>query len=190
MAIIGYVRVSTEDQNTDRQLTIMNNYKATKVFTEKVSGKNTDRPQLQAMLDYIREGDTLVIESYSRLARSTADLIKLVESLNDKGDKLMSDKENIDTTTPQGKLMFTIFAGLAEFERTCLLQRQREGIAEAKKRGVYKGRQPIKVDESKFKSVYTRWKAGEITARQAQRELDLKPDTFYRRVKAYEQNNS
>ena len=83
--------------------------------------------------------------------------------------------------------MFTIFAGLAEFERTCLLQRQREGIAEAKKRGVYKGRQPIKVDESKFKSVYTRWKAGEITARQAQRELDLKADTFYRRVKAYEQ---
>lgn len=188
MAVIGYVRVSTEEQNTDRQLTIMESYKATKIFTEKISGKNTDRPQLKAMLDYIREGDTLVIESYSRLARSTADLIKLVELLNAKGVNLISDKENIDTTTPQGKLMFTIFAGLSEFERTCLLQRQREGIAEAKKRGAYKGRQPIKVDESKFKSVYTRWKAGEITARQAQRELDLKADTFYRRVKAYEQN--
>lgn len=88
--------------------------------------------------------------------------------------------------TPQGKLMFTIFAGLAEFERTCLLERQREGIAEAKKQGKYKGRQPIKIDEQQFKEVYKRWKNKEITARQAMSELNIKPDTFYRRVKAYE----
>lgn len=186
MAVIGYVRVSTEEQNTDRQLTIMESYKATKIFTEKISGKNTDRPQLKAMLDYIREGDTLVIESYSRLARSTVDLIKLVEQLNARGVDLISDKEHIDTTTPQGKLMFTIFAGLAEFERTCLLQRQREGILEAKRRGAYKGRHPIKIDKEKFTAVYKRWREGEITARQAQKELDLKADTFYRRVKEYE----
>lgn len=184
---IGYIRVSTEEQHTDRQETIMHKYKVEKVFSEKISGKNTDRPQLKEMLNFIRTGDTLVIESYSRLARSTADLIKLVEQLNSKGVNLISDKEHIDTTTPQGKLMFTIFAGLAEFERTCLLERQKEGIAEAKKQGKYKGRQPIKVDNEQFKEVYARWKNNKITARQAMAELNLKPDTFYRRVKAYEQ---
>ena len=187
---IGYIRVSTEEQNTERQETIMQKYEVEKIFSEKVSGKNTDREQLKAMLDFVRDGDTLVIESYSRLARSTADLIKLVEQLQAKGVDLISDKEKIDTTTPQGKLMFTIFAGLAEFERTCLLQRQREGIAEAKKQGKYKGRQPIKVDADLFKTVYARWKDGEITAVQAQKELGLKPDTFYRRVKQYEQTQN
>ncbi|MDD6488227.1 MAG: recombinase family protein [Clostridia bacterium] len=187
---IGYVRVSTEEQHTDRQETIMQNYNVEKIFSEKISGKNTDRPQLKEMLSFIRTGDTLVIESYSRLARSTADLIKLVEQLNSKGVNLISDKEHIDTTTPQGKLMFTIFAGLAEFERTCLLERQKEGIAEAKKQGKYKGRKPIKVDNEQFKAIYKRWKNGEITARQAMAELNLKPDTFYRRVKKYEQANT
>lgn len=186
---VGYIRVSTEEQHTDRQETIMQKYEVEKIYSEKISGKNTDRPQLQKMLDYIRDGDTLVIESYSRLARSTADLIKLVERLNEKGVNLISDKEHIDTTTPQGKLMFTIFAGLAEFERTCLLERQREGIAEAKKQGKYKGRQPIKVDSEQFKAVYTRWRNDEITARQAMAELNLKPDTFYRRVRAFENNS-
>lgn len=184
---IGYIRVSTEEQHTDRQETIMKKYEVERVFSEKISGKNTNRPQLQEMLNFIRTGDTLVIESYSRLARSTADLIKLVEQLNSKGVNLISDKEHIDTTTPQGKLMFTIFAGLAEFERTCLLERQKEGIAEAKRQGKYKGRQPIKVDNEQFQEVYNRWKNNEITARKAMAELNLKPDTFYRRVKAHEQ---
>lgn len=187
---IGYIRVSTEEQHTDRQETIMKKYEVEKIFSEKISGKNTDRPQLKEMLNFIRTGDTLVIESYSRLARSTADLIKLVEQLNNKGVNLISDKEHIDTTTPQGKLMFTIFAGLAEFERTCLLERQKEGIAEAKKQGKYKGRTPIKVDNEQFQAIYKRWKNGEITARQAMAELNLKPDTFYRRVKKYEQTNT
>lgn len=183
---IGYIRVSTEEQHIDRQETIMQKYEVEKVFSEKISGKNIDRPQLKEMLSFIRSGDTLVIESYSRLARSTADLIKLVEQLNAKGVNLISDKEHIDTTTPQGKLMFTIFAGLAEFERNCLLERQREGIAEAKKQGKYKGRQPIKIDEQQFNEVYKLWKNKEITARQAMSELGVKPDTFYRRVKTYE----
>ena len=185
---VGYIRVSTEEQNTERQETIMQKYEVEKIFSEKKSGKNTEREQLNAMMDFVRSGDTLVIESYSRLARSTADLLKLVERLQEKGVDLISDKEQIDTSTPQGKLMFTIFAGLAEFERTCLLQRQREGIEEAKKQGKYKGRQPITADADLFKAVYTRWKSGEITAVQAQRELSLKPDTFYRRVKQYEQS--
>lgn len=187
MAIIGYVRVSTQEQNEDRQLTIMEQYKADKVFTEKISGKNTDRPQLKKMLEYVREGDTLVIESYSRLARSTKDLINLVQQLKDKGVNLISSKENIDTNTPQGRLMFTIFAGLAEFERECTLQRQAEGIAEAKKRGVYKGRQRIEVDTDTFTKVYDEWKQGNITARAAMQKLGLSANTFYRRVKEYEE---
>ena len=187
MAIIGYVRVSTQQQNEDRQLTIMEQYKADKVFTEKISGKNTDRPQLKKMLEYVREGDTLVIESYSRLARSTKDLINLVQQLKDKGVNLISSKENIDTNTPQGRLMFTIFAGLAEFERECTLQRQAEGIAEAKKRGVYKGRQRIEVDTDTFTKVYDEWKQGNITARTAMQKLGLSANTFYRRVKEYEE---
>lgn len=187
MAIIGYVRVSTQEQNEDRQLTIMEQYKVDKVFTEKISGKNTDRPQLQKMLEYIREGDTLVIESYSRLARSTKDLINLVQQLKDKGVNLISAKENIDTNTPQGRLMFTIFAGLAEFERECTLQRQAEGIAEAKKRGAYKGRQRIEVDTDTFTKVYDEWKQGNITARTAMQRLGLSANTFYRRVKEHEE---
>ena len=187
MAIIGYVRVSTQEQNEDRQLTIMEQYKADKIFTEKISGKNTDRPQLKKMLEYVREGDTLVIESYSRLARSTKDLINLVEQLKSKGVNLISTKENIDTSTPQGRLMFTIFAGLAEFERECTLQRQAEGIAEAKKRGVYKGRQRIEVDTDTFTKVYDEWKQGNITARTAMQKLGLSANTFYRRVKEYEE---
>lgn len=186
MAIIGYVRVSTQEQNEDRQLTIMEQYKAEEIFMEKISGKNTDRPQLKEMLKYVRKGDTLVIESYSRLARSTKDLINLVEQLKDKGVNLISAKENIDTSTPQGKLMFTIFAGLAEFERECTLQRQAEGIAEAKKRGVYKGRQRIEVDTDTFKRVYDDWKKGNITARAAMQKLGLSANTFYRRVKEFE----
>lgn len=186
MAVIGYVRVSTKEQNEDRQLTIMEQYKVEKIFSEKISGKNTDRPELQKMLDYVREGDTLVIESYSRLARSTRDLLNLVSQLNDKGVNLISSKENIDTSTPQGRLMFTIFAGLAEFERECTLQRQAEGIAEAKKKGVYKGRKPIEVNDSEFEKVYNSWKANEITAVKAMELLNLKPNTFYRKVKSYE----
>ncbi len=187
--LVGYIRVSTEQQHTDRQETIMKQYGVEKVFSEKISGKNTERPKLKEMLAFIRSGDTVVIESYSRLARSTADLLKLVELLNDKGVNLISDKEHIDTTTPQGKFMFTVFAGLSEFERACILERQREGIAEAKKQGKYKGRQPIKIDKEKFITVYNRWKAKDITGRQAMMELELKPDTFYRRVREYEKNN-
>lgn len=96
MAIIGYVRVSTQEQNEDRQLTIMEQYKVEKVFSEKLSGKNTERPELKRMIEYVREGDTLVIESYSRLARSTKDLVLIVEQLNAKDVNLISSKENIE----------------------------------------------------------------------------------------------
>lgn len=184
MARIAYIRVSTEEQNTARQDAMMKD--CDKVFTEKISGKNTNRPELQKMMDYVREGDVVVIESYSRLARNTSDLLQLVERLDQKGVGLVSLHENIDTTTPQGRLMLTIFAGLAAFEREQTLQRQAEGIAAAKAEGKYKGRQPISVDQAAFEKEYRAWKAGDQTATAAMKKLDLKPNTWYRRVKEYE----
>jgi len=182
MAIIGYVRVSTQEQNEDRQLTIMEQYKVEKVFSEKLSGKNTERPELKRMIEYVREGDTLVIESYSRLARSTKDLVLIVEQLNAKDVNLISSKENIDTNTPQGRFMFTIFAGLAEFERECTLQRQAEGIAEARKKGLYKGRKPKPYDEKQLRIECEKWRREEQTATAIMRKLDMSSNRFYRIV--------
>lgn len=182
MAIIGYVRVSTQEQNEDRQLTIMEQYKVEKVFSEKLSGKNTERPELKRMIEYVREGDTLVIESYSRLARSTKDLVLIVEQLNAKDVNLISSKENIDTNTPQGRFMFTIFAGLAEFERECTLQRQAEGIAEARKKGLYKGRKPKPYDEEQLRIECEKWRREEQTATAIMRKLDMSSNRFYRIV--------
>lgn len=180
---VAYIRVSTEEQNTARQDAMMQEQGVEKVFTEKISGKNMERPQLQAMFDYVREGDVVYVESYSRLARSTSDLLNIVEQLTKKGAGFVSLHENFDTTTPQGRLMLTIFAGLAAFEREQLLQRQREGIAQAKERGAYKGRQPIIVDEDSFTREVKAWRAGDQTATAAMKKLGLKPNTFYRRVK-------
>ena len=138
------------------------------------------------MLSYVREGDTVIVESYSRLARSTRDLLDIVETLKSKGVEFISNKESIDTSTPAGRLMLTIFGGLYQFERECMLERQREGIKEAKKAGKYKGRKPIDVDPKRFKMIYDEWKAGKITAVKAQKALALTAPTFYRRVKEYE----
>lgn len=181
---IGYIRVSTKEQNTARQDDLMKRLGVDRVYEEKISGKNMNRPQLKAMMDYVRQGDTVVVESYSRLARSTKDLLSIVDHLNEKGVAFVSQKEKVDTSTPQGRLMMTIFAGLAQFERECTLQRQAEGIAIAKSEGKYKGRQPI-AKPSEWDSVYAQWKAGDITARVAQKKLSLAPATFYRMVKKY-----
>lgn len=183
---VGYVRVSTEEQNEARQEILMESLGVEKIFIDKVSGKNTNRPQFKEMMKFIRSGDILVVESYSRLSRSTVDLIKTVEKLHEKGIGFISQKENIDTTTPQGKLMLTVFAGIYQFERECMLQRQREGIEVAKSDGKYKGRKPIEVDQDNFKKVYTEWKAGKIKAVQAMDKLNLSKPTFYRKVKEYE----
>lgn len=181
---IKYIRVSTEEQNTARQEADTEKYD--KIFIDKASGKDTKRPQLEKMLDYVREGDTVIADSYSRFARNTKDLLTLIEQLDAKGVSFVSQKEAIDTSTPQGRLMLTIFAGLAQFEREQLLQRQAEGIKIAKAAGKYKGRKPIIVEENKFANVYREWKAGNITARTAMGKLELKPNTFYRRVAEYE----
>ena len=163
MGKIGYIRVSTEHQETARQEAIMEQYQVDKVFAEKISGKSADRPELKAMLDYIREGDTLYIESISRLGRSTRDLLGIIDILQRKGVTLVSSKENIDTNTPQGRFVLSIFAALSELEREQTLQRQREGIAIAKSQGKYKGRQPLPIDWVKFSRLYQqkKWDFGQ-----------------------------
>lgn len=186
MGKIGYIRVSTEHQETARQEAIMEQYRVERVFAEKISGKNANRPELKAMLDYIREGDTLYIESISRLGRSTRDLLNIIDVLQSKGVTLVSSKENIDTNTPQGRFVLSIFAALSELEREQTLQRQREGIAIAKSLGKYKGRQPIAIDWDKFGQMYELWKSEEITAVEFQKRMGLRANTFYRRLREYE----
>lgn len=178
---VGYIRISTAGQNTARQEVLMRELGVEMVFIDRMSGKNTDRPELKRMMAFVRQGDTVVVESISRFARNTRDLLELVEQLTAKGVEFVSKKEAIDTTTPTGKFMLTIFGAVAELEREYILQRQAEGIAIAKAQGVYKGRQHIVRPE--FEQVVRLWRSGKLTAVEAQRRLDMKPSTFYRRVK-------
>ena len=151
------------------------------VFIDRMSGKNTERPELKRMMGFVREGDTVIAESISRFARNTKDLLELVEQLAAKRVEFVSKKEAIDTTTPTGKFMLTVFGAVAELEREYILQRQKEGIAIAKENGVYKGRRPIVHPE--FDAVVSEWRSGKITAVEAMRQLDMKSSTFYRKVK-------
>lgn len=185
---IGYIRVSTTEQNTIRQEVLMRELGVDELFIDKASGKNMDRPELQRMLEYVRKGDTVIVESISRFARNTRDLLELVERLTAKEVEFVSKKEAIDTTTPTGKFMLTVFGAVAELEREYILQRQREGIAEAKRQGKYKGRpaDPLPPD---FDRVVAHWRAGEITAKEAMRKLGMKPNTFYRRVRINDVSN-
>lgn len=159
---VAYVRVSTVEQNEARQIEGMSKYNIEKWFTEKVSAKDTNRPQLKAMLDYVREGDTIYIHDFSRLARSTKDLLEIVEELNRKKVNLVSNKENIDSSTASGKLMLTMIGAIAEFERQNLLERQREGIEIAKREGKFKGGQVKKIDDTTFDKYYGMYTSREI----------------------------
>lgn len=178
---IGYVRVSTQEQNTIRQEIIMQNLGVEHLYIDKASGKSADRPELRKMLRFVRDGDTVIVESISRFARNTRDLLELVEQLSAKHVEFVSQKEAIDTTTPTGKFMLTIFGAVAELEREYILQRQREGIAIAKEQGKYTGRKPIDVPD--LERVVHQWRAGDMTAVEAMTKLGLKPRTFYRKVK-------
>ena len=150
-------------------------------YIDRISGKTTDRPEPKRMMSFVRSGDTVIVESISWFARNTRDLLDLVEQLTAKQAEFGSKKEAIDTTTPTGKFMLTVFGAVAELEREYILQRQREGIAIAKAAGVYKGRKPIERPE--FQGVVRQWREGNITAAEAMKRLDMKPSTFYRKVK-------
>lgn len=178
---IGYIRVSTAEQNTIRQEILMKELGVDEIYIDKISGKNTNRPQLKAMLEYVRRGDTVIVSEISRFARNTKDLLDLVEMLTDKGVEFVSKKEAIDTTTPTGKFMLTIFGAVAELEREYILQRQREGIAAAKDMGKYTGRKAKEYTD--FDRIAEQWRNGKITAAKAMKDLGMSKSTFYRRVK-------
>ena len=137
---VGYVRVSTIEQNEERQIFQLQNVGVTKFFVDKVFAKSAKRPKFDEMMNFLREGDELIVSEFSRLARSTVDLLNIVETLTKQDVKVRSLKEQVDFSTPQGKFMLTIFGAIAEFERELILQRQREGIQLAKAAGKYKGR--------------------------------------------------
>lgn len=183
---IGYIRISTEEQKIERQKTLLESVNPEKIFIDVCSGKTLERPQLKSMLSFIREGDVVIVESYSRLARSLIDLIKIVDIIKNKGAEFYSIKENSDTSTAAGKLIFNIFGALYEFERECLLERQKEGIAEAKKAGKYRGRKPKGINLDLFNRLYSEWKQGQITAVYFMEKICLSPATFYRKIKEYE----
>ena len=178
---IGYIRVSTEEQNTARQEVLLRELGVDELFVDRASGKNADRPELNRMMNFVRRGDTVIVESISRFARNTRDLLDLVERLTEKQVEFVSRKEAIDTTTPTGKFMLTVFAAVAELEREYILQRQREGIAIAKQQGKYRGRPPKVYPD--FERIAARWQKGEITAVQAMKQLGMSKTRFYERVK-------
>lgn len=179
---LAYVRVSTVEQNEERQIEALKKFNIEKWFTEKISGKNMERPKLQEMLDFCREGDTIYIHDFSRLARSTKDLLDIVERLKEKGVHLVSNKENIDSSTPQGKLMLTMIAAIYEFERENMLERQREGIAIAKREGKFKGRRPLELDD--FDKYYELYVSRQITKSEMARKLNISRPTLDKMIKA------
>lgn len=186
MSNIAYVRVSTFEQDTAIQEELLNPYNIDKWFIEKISAKETkNRPQLQKMLDYIREDDIIYITDFSRLARSTKDLLNLTSHFEDNNIKLISLRENFDTSTAIGKLMLTMIGAINEFERNNLLERQREGIERAKLKGKYAGRKPIPKPKN-WDEVYGKYKVRELTAKKAYETLGLTKSTFYNMIKVQE----
>lgn len=184
---VGYVRVSSKEQNTLRQEEAMKELGVEKLYIEKVSGKDmANRPQLAEMLKYVREGDVVVVHEYSRLARNGADLVYIIEEIKKKGAGFKSIKENIDTTTPEGKFFFFVMCGMAEFERELIKKRQREGIDVALANGVQFGRKVTEYNTEEFEKLYKLWKAGEITGASFMRSMGMKPNKFYDTVARYE----
>ena len=186
---VGYVRCSTDEQNPARQQEMLKEKGCEKVFSDMLSGKDRNRPGLEEMLRFVREGDTVYVESISRLARSTRDLLNIIDELNEKGVSFVSQKESIDTNTPQGKFMLTVFAAMAELERDQIKQRQAEGIAIAKAEGKYKGRIPKEYDKYEFEQLYKQWKAGDITQQYMCKKLHMSRTTLYRIIKKYTFNS-
>ena len=182
---IGYARVSTAEQHVERQQLILQELGAEKTFVDACSGKTTDRTALNEMLTFVREGDTVVVESISRLARNTRDLLSLVDKFTELGVEFVSQKENIDSTTPTGKFILTVFGAISELERESILQRQAEGIAIAKANGKYKGRK--RKECSDFDKVYEQVQSGVITSTRAWNLLGLSKSSWYRRVREKQQ---
>jgi DNA invertase Pin-like site-specific DNA recombinase len=177
--MIGYARTSTVDQKAgiEAQTRDLDNAGCTKIFSEHASGVDAGRPELNKALDYVRAGDVFVVTKPDRLARSTADLMSIVKTLQTKGVELRILSMNLDTTTPTGKLMLGVLGSVAEFEREIMLERQREGIAKAKKEGRFKGRQPTA--RAKSADVTSLYGAG-VTPADIARKLEIGKASVYR----------
>ena len=182
----GYVRISDVSQCEDRQIIAMNEWgiPLEHIFMDKQSGKNTARPGLRKLMSVVRQGDTIIVESVSRFARNTRDLLDLIDKLTAKEVNFVSQKEHIDTTTPTGKFMLTVFGAVAELERGYILQRQREGIAAAKIRGVRFGR-PVKKPCENFGELVKQWECGKLPFSFVLEQTGLTESTFYRRLREY-----
>lgn len=179
--MFGYARVSTEQQCLDRQLDMLEKYGVDKIYNEKMTGTKRIRPELEKLLERLTEGDTVVIESLSRLGRSTKDLIWLMETFNSKGVNLVSLKESIDTTTSTGKLLFALMSALAQFERDVIADRTREGLASARARG-RKGGRPSANREAVGKAVRL-YKTGEYTVNEIYELTGVRKTTLYKNVR-------
>jgi len=182
----GYARVSTVQQDLSRQLDILSQYNCIEILTEKMSGTKTNRPELMRLKDKVRSGDTIIIESFSRLGRSTRDLIELVEYFKNKGVTLISTKENFDTNTPQGNLMLTVFEAFSQFERELIVQRTKEGLESARARG-RKGGRP-KVKERNVEQALKLYNSKEYSISEIVKMSEISQATLYRYI--HKQGNS
>lgn len=184
---IAYVRVSTVEQNEARQVEALEQYGIEKWYIEKISGKDMNRPKLREMLDFAREGDTVYIHDFSRISRSTKDLLELVDTFKQKGVHLYSNKEGFDTSTPSGRMMLTVIGSINEFERINMLERQREGIAIAKREGKYSGRKRVELPD--MAEVYAAWVTREKSKAEIAREKHISRPTLDRLLKEYEREH-
>ena len=178
--IFGYARVSTEAQNLDRQLDALKKHGVDHIYNEKMTGTKKDRPELAKMLDRMTEGDTVVIESLSRLGRSTKDLIELTELFHSNGVHLISLKESIDTQTSTGKLLFTLMSAIAQFERDCISDRTREGLRSARARGRFGGRPKANADS--VKKAVKLYNTQQYSIREIEEMTGIKKATLYRNL--------
>lgn len=178
--IFGYARVSTEQQNLDRQIDALKKYGCDTIYNEKMTGTKRDRPELAKMLDRMTEGDTVVIESLSRLGRSTKDLIELTELFQSKGVHLVSLKEQIDTSTSTGKLLFTLMSAIAQFERDVIADRTREGLKSARARGRMGGRP--RTDPAAVKKAIRLYDTKEYSIKEIEELTGVKKSTLYRNL--------
>jgi len=178
--IFGYARVSTENQNLDRQIDALNKYGVNHIYNEKLTGTKRDRPELAKMLDRMTGGDTVVIESLSRLGRSTKDLIELIELFQSKGVNLVSLKEAIDTNTSTGKLLFNLMSAIAQFERDVIADRTSEGLKAARARGRIGGRP--KTNEDFVKKALKLYHTKQYSIREIEELTGVKKATLYRNL--------
>ena len=183
---VSYVKIPENDYSPDQHELLQQELGVDKLFVDKTSNKTIPHQELQRMINFVREDDTVIVESYSSIACSVQELLDVVKTLHEKGVNLIVKKEDINTAMSNNRFTFTVFAGLHQFWHECMSERQAEGIQEAQKAGKYRGRKPAEIDTAKFKSLHKKWRSGKITAAAAQKQLGLSPSTFYRRVREYE----